>query len=1420
MNLVDQCFIQLWIKKILVITLILIPINVIAENEVIPDFYQDPGIYPNRDYLNQHFNEHIDPFTGALQLHYVDIHLPGNGGFDLNITRSYNSASIDASNPSAYQSLTGLGWTIHFGRILKAANTSICFNNLSTLISDNPVLELPDGSRQLFAFTGNSSPLMLTTQYWKAECIVGSSNSGLAVYSPNGTRYDMTHMVNIGTTPKPVYAWYVTRITDRNGNYADISYAASNSPEISQVITNDGRVIDFDYADSGLLSRRITQISSGDQIYNYSYQPIPNLLNKYYLVSVTRPDGSKWQYSYNANLDLNPGSYVMQRVIYPEGGYVDYKYGFVYFDSQANPTYRSTVVTNKSIGLNGTWSFNYKPGSFDVPDITTVNSPSGVITYRHIGPNYSSSGTVWMVGLLISKTIGSLQTETYTWHRQKISNENYFRPGIFLTKKDIGETNAPILVQKQIIRDGANHTTAYSNFDAYGNPQIIAESGPNGGNRTTSLTYFYNTAKWIIKQIKNETFEGSSIYRNFDGDGNLLSINQDGVITNHTYDDAGNKISTAFPRSLIHSYSNHKRGIPQSESQPEGIQVQRGVSDAGNVLSETNGDGYTTAYKYDGLNRITNVDYPLGDSVSIIWGNNPVFGSGNGSTSKTATRGSLVESTIYDGFGRSVSITLGGIKHTRQYDALGRKVFESNPSSTLGSSYQYDTLNRVTQITHSDGTNTTISYGNGSRTVKDERGKNTSYLYRAYGDPDKTLLMSIIAPEPSASIVMARNNKGLITSITQGGSVSGNFVASNGQASSVTANFSYPGIITSPLPGSGVVTTPPSGSGVLPQNPPSNPSESPSEPSITMQGGITRTYTYNSNYYLISITDPETGTTSYGRDAAGNMISRKVGSSGTTIYAYDGQNRVVSLTYPGITPSINNTYTKRHRLLTSSTANSSRSFSYDANNNVTNEIVAIDGQSFTTRYSYNDNDQLTAITYPHSGRVVNYELDVLGRPIKVSDFINSVAYWPSGQISQISYANGTVTNYNQNSRLLPSTLSTRNSAGNLYVNSSYSYDGAGNLTAISDSIDSNYNRTMGYDDINRLTSISGQWGTGTIAYNGVGNITKQALGDFNLNYSYDSQNRFTGVSGSRAMSFNYDAYGNIINDSSKTYTYDDAPNLRCVNCDNLSTKIEYSYDSANQRISTIKGNIKTYEIYGSHGNLLIELNSGEITGLTEYIYLGGRRIAQVQTGQTGTGGGNPTTIQLLSSLNAIGIGESVTLNAIVTGNNPTGSVIFRDGATELGVVVLSSGQANLTATLNSAGLRTITAEYQGDALNKASTSTTQIQVNIINATVELTATPNPALIGEDVILLVTISGRAPMGSVTFSDDIGPLGTVNVIDNKAALTTFFAAAGTKNLVANYSGDENHSASTGKLALTVRGHLEDQVLPIILQLLLID
>lgn len=46
----------------------------------IRDYYEEPGLNPFKETINQNFGEHIDPFSGQLQLSYTDLVVPGNGG--------------------------------------------------------------------------------------------------------------------------------------------------------------------------------------------------------------------------------------------------------------------------------------------------------------------------------------------------------------------------------------------------------------------------------------------------------------------------------------------------------------------------------------------------------------------------------------------------------------------------------------------------------------------------------------------------------------------------------------------------------------------------------------------------------------------------------------------------------------------------------------------------------------------------------------------------------------------------------------------------------------------------------------------------------------------------------------------------------------------------------------------------------------------------------------------------------------------------------------------------------------------------------------------------------------------------------------------------------------------------------------------
>jgi hypothetical protein len=61
--------------RALLFVLLLYP--VLGLSELLPDYYAEPGNNPHREYIGQTGDEHIDPFTGMLQRHYVDLVLPG-----------------------------------------------------------------------------------------------------------------------------------------------------------------------------------------------------------------------------------------------------------------------------------------------------------------------------------------------------------------------------------------------------------------------------------------------------------------------------------------------------------------------------------------------------------------------------------------------------------------------------------------------------------------------------------------------------------------------------------------------------------------------------------------------------------------------------------------------------------------------------------------------------------------------------------------------------------------------------------------------------------------------------------------------------------------------------------------------------------------------------------------------------------------------------------------------------------------------------------------------------------------------------------------------------------------------------------------------------------------------------------------------
>jgi hypothetical protein len=82
--------------------------------------------------------------------------------------------------------------------------------------------------------------------------------------------------------------------------------------------------------------------------------------------------------------------------------------------------------------------------------------------------------------------------------------------------------------------------------------------------------------------------------------------------------------------------------------------------------------------------------------------------------------------------------------------------------------------------------------------------------------------------------------------------------------------------------------------------------------------------------------------------------------------------------------------------------------------------------------------------------------------------------------------------------------------------------------------------------------------------------------------------------------------------------------------------------------------------------------------------------------------GTTTTLSVTPSSSAFG--QTVTLTATVIPSSATGSVTFQDGSTTLKTANLNGGTATMTATSLAPGNHALTAAYNGDSKNGASTS--------------------------------------------------------------------------------------------------------------------
>jgi RHS repeat-associated protein len=394
------------------------------------------------------------------------------------------------------------------------------------------------------------------------------------------------------------------------------------------------------------------------------------------------------------------------------------------------------------------------------------------------------------------------------------------------------------------------------------------------------------------------------------------------------------------------------------------------------------------------------------------------------------------------------------------------------------------------------------------------------------------------------------------------------------------------------------------------------------------------------------------------------MIPRLGRDGRQRTFGYDAANRPTAETWVGGSYTATYAYDAANRLTSESDPNSTYTMSYDNANRLTNvDNHGTPGAPHVAlSYGYDQYSNRTSLG-DNLSNSITYSYDADNRLTSE----NSTAEGGSGQIGLA---------YDAASRL---TQTTQQSGSPNPITDTISYDSANRVTSMSYSA-VNLSFTYSYDAASRVTAYTGPEGT--------------------LNYSYDSANELTGVSGALNAAYSYDKNGNrtmtgystttgnrLSSDGTYSYTYDNEGNLTTQTTIATGAQTVYSwdyrnrltevvvknssggtvtddvftYDVENRRIAKSVNGTKTWTVYDGANPYADFTSSGSLT--EQYLY--GLAVDQLFARVSATGQFNFYLTDRLGSVR-----EIVVFNYL----NPT--VLDQINYDSFGAVTYESNAAN------------------------------------------------------------------------------------------------------------------------------------------------
>jgi len=1183
----------------------------------------------NRQDLNSNFSIPIYSGTGR--------------GINLNLNVAYNSLLWQNVN-GKWSSVTDQngnatwGWntTAVPGIITGQENTVSCdwfqngkeFYGTTKVYSNYGYIE-PNGTLHSFASLDRQVSTCPNQSFGGATSGYAGDNSGYfmntltsTIWSPSGTVITASKMEDTNGN-------FISSTT--NSNETDWTDSAGH---LALKIISGSPTISYEYQDTTGVYRTIAlTLQTFNVKTNFACSGIIEFTGSASLpVSVSYPNGLTYALTYEAT----PGNsgYVtgrVSKVTLPNGGYIDYQYGAT--NDGINCSDASVTSLTRTIydGANSNeWQFTRAPSGTNW--LTTVTAPK-----------------------MAYDTVANESTFLFNVGAEEITKKIYQGSTSGTLLRTINTTwstsNSTPAAQITILEDNSTQSEIETSYDSYGNLLSLKEhdygtGAPGSILRTTtysplSTSVYVNAhilnrigqksiadSTGIIQYVEDIGYDAGTlspcptgVAQHDDASYGCSSMTRGNPTSVTTYTNASAKTGAEIKNKYYDVFGNVvKADVDCCQSKQWSFSattkyaypdsVTSGASGGPQTTSSFTYDAYTgllatskdannqvTSYGYDDMKRQLLLTRP--DQAKFTWAYND---TAHTVTKSDPIQGTSVEETTndLDGLGRSEKTVLAnGLGTTysilqRVFDPVSRLYQTANPYTSTAqywTTQQYDALGRSTKRILQDNSTETYSYSLNLTTKTDPAGHQRKFQMDGMG---RTSV--VYEPDPT-------NNN------------------------SLTLQTGYTFSVLGP-------------------------------PLTVTQGVQTRTSVYDGMGRLTSETTPEAGTVGYQYNSWDKISQRTDARGVITTYNYDTLNRPYTVTYnvgsSGVPATGSVTYTygtsatqfNNGRLLTITDGSGSETFSYDLLGRTTQDQQVISGSTYTIGYQYNLASRITSITYP-SQRVIQQNYDTVGRPSSIVDgsttYASGITFDPNFRMTGFSYGNGVTTTVGFSAnRLQFQSVSYAKSGQTLYGLSSYSYaqtgGNNGEITSITDSVDSGRSITYSYDSLDRVsTAITvgstsyPQWGL-SWTYDRYGNRTAQTVtagtAFSNSVVVNTATNQIT------TAGYSYDANGNMTDDGQNALIYD-AENRIVSDADGSGTAT-YTYRAEGLRAQKILNGTTTNYVYLGD-QLLAEYANGVLT--EEYVYLGKALIASYDSGTLYYHHNDHLSVRMTTDVNGNKVGE-------------------------------------------------------------------------------------------------------------------------------------------------------------------------------------